>query len=54
MFNSSPITSWDGASIFGTFADGGVGFWVFVTVVLCIVPLIVTLGAEKKAEEEHK
>ena len=23
MFNSSPITTWDGATVFGTFADSG-------------------------------
>ncbi len=54
MFDSSPITSWEGAGVFGTFAETGVGLWVILTVVCCIIPLFVTLNSEKKAEEEHK
>jgi len=54
MFNSSPITSWEGAGVFGTFAESGVGIWVFLTVVCCIVPLFVTLASEKKADDAHK
>ena len=54
MIDSSPITSWEGAGAFFTFAAGGAGFWFWVAVVLCIVPLIVSLKAENAAEEEHK
>ena len=31
MFNSSPITTWDGAGVFYSFADGGVMFWFWVS-----------------------
>ena len=54
MFNSSPITSWEGAGVFYTYAGGaGAGFWVLITAILCIVPLFVAWRAEKAAEDEH-
>ena len=54
MFNSSPITTWDGAGVFYSFADGGVMFWFWVSVICCIIPLVVLLKAENKAEQDHK
>ncbi len=54
MIDSSPITSWDGAGVFYTFAGGGgTLLWFWVSVILCIVPLLVSWSAEKKAEERH-
>ena len=54
MFDSSPIASWDGASVFYTFAGGGgTLLWFWVSVILCIVPLLVSWRAEKTAEEQH-
>ncbi len=55
MFNSSPITSWEGAAAFFNWAgtDGAiVSFWVMVF--LCIIPILTTLVAENKAEQENK
>lgn len=55
MFNSSPITTWDGATIFGTFMGGaGVHLWFWLAVICCLIPLFVSLKAEKKAEDDHK
>lgn len=55
MIDSSPITSWDGAGVFYTFAGGGgTLLWFWVSVILCIVPLLVSWSAEKKAEERHR
>ena len=55
MFNSSPITTWEGAGAFFNYAgSGGAVFWFFVMCALCIVPLIVSLRAENQAENEHK
>ena len=51
MINSSPITTWEGAGAIFTFAGGGAVFWFWVMAVLLIVPLVVALRAEKKAEE---
>jgi len=53
MIDSSPITSWEGAGAIFTFAAGGAQFWFWVAVILCIVPLVVSLRAEKAAEEAH-
>ena len=53
MFNSSPITSWDGAGVFYTYADGGAGLITILTAVLCILPLIVSLRSENAEEEKH-
>lgn len=53
MFSSSPITSWDGAGVIYTYADGGAGLWVFLTAALCIVPLIVSLRSENAEEEKY-
>ena len=53
MFDSSPIDTWEGAAAFFNYAgSGGAVFWFFVMCVLCIVPLIVSLKAENKAEED--
>ena len=47
MINSSPVSSWEGAEAIYTFA-GGAGddlfFWIMV--LLCIVPLFVTMKTE--------
>ena len=53
MFNSSPITSWEGAGAIFTYASGGAFFWFCVMTVLLIVPLVVALRAEKQAEQDH-
>ena len=54
MINSSPIETWEGAAAFFTFAGGsGAVFWFWVMCALCIVPLVVSLRAEKSAEDEH-
>lgn len=54
MFNSSPITSWEGAAAFFNWAGGGGPvFWFWVMVILCLYPLFVSFGAENSAEKEH-
>tara|TARA_B100000768_G_scaffold156079_1_gene153472 strand:- start:1075 stop:1245 length:171 start_codon:yes stop_codon:yes gene_type:complete len=56
MFNSSPITSWEGAEAIFSYADSPMGmavcFWVMA--VMLIVPLVVSYRAEEKAEIEHQ
>lgn len=55
MFNSSPIESWDGAGVFYSFAQSGMtDFWFWVTVILLVVPLVVTLKTENHHENQHK
>lgn len=53
MINSSPITTWEGAGAIFTFAGGGAALWFWVMAILLIVPLVVALRAEKRAEDEH-
>lgn len=53
MFNSSPIDAWEGAGAIFTYASGGAAFWFWVMAVLLIVPLVVSLRAEKNAERDH-
>lgn len=54
MINSSPITSWEGASAFFTFAGSfGSVFWFWAAVILCITPLWVSLSDESAAEREY-
>ncbi len=54
MFSSSPITTWEGAGAFFTWAGTNgavVSFWVMV--VLCIIPIVIALKAENAAEEKY-
>ena len=54
MINSSPIETFEGAAAIFTFAGtGGAVFWFWVMAVLCLVPLWVSLSAEKAAEKAH-
>lgn len=53
MINSSPIDAWEGAAAIFTFAGGGAAFWFWIMALLLIVPLVVSLRAEKKAEQDH-
>ena len=53
MFSSSPITTWEGAGAFYTYADGGAGLITILAAVLCIVPLIASLRSENEAEKKH-
>ena len=55
LLASSPITSWEGAGVFYTYGAGTsmTLFWFWLTVALCIVPLFVAWGAEKKADRDH-
>ena len=55
MFNSSPIDSWEGAAAFFNYANGSPGpfFWFCISVLLCIIPILVSLKAENAAEKEH-
>ncbi len=53
MLDSSPIDTWEGAAAIFTYAAGGAGFWFWVACALCIVPLFVSMKAEKAAEKEH-
>lgn len=54
MLNSSPITSWEGATAFFNWAGtGGTVFWFLVMVVLCCLPVWVSYKAENAAEEEY-
>ena len=55
MFNSSPIETWEGVGVFMSFGanTGMTHFWFWVTVILCVVPLFVTLATEKKHETQH-
>jgi len=51
MFNSSPITSWEGAEAIFSYADSPMGmavcFWVMTA--MLIVPLVVSYNAEERA-----
>ena len=55
MFNSSPITSWEGAEAIFTYADSPMGmavcFWIMAA--MLVVPLVVSFRAEEKAEIEY-
>ena len=54
MFNSSPITAWEGAAAFFNWAGaGGAVFWFWVMVALCIAPIVISLKAENAAEKQH-
>ncbi len=53
MINSSPIDTWEGAAAFFTFAGSGAVLWFWIMVILCLVPLWVSLKAENAAEDEH-
>ncbi len=55
MFNSSPITSWEGAGAFFNWAgtDGAV-LWVCVTIVLCVIPILIALKSESAVEREYR
>ena len=54
MFNSSPIDAWEGAAAFFNYAGGaGPVLWFWVSVILCIIPILVSLKAENAAEKEH-
>jgi len=56
MFQSSPITSWEGAEAIFTYADSPLGmavcFWIMTA--MLIVPLVVSYKAEEKAEADHQ
>ncbi len=54
MFNSSPITTWEGAAAFFNWAgSGGAVLWFWVMVILCIIPILTSLKAENAAEQAH-
>lgn len=54
MFNSSPITTWEGAGAFFNYAgSGGAVLWYGVMIILLLVPLCVAFKAEKAAESKH-
>jgi hypothetical protein len=53
MLGASPIETWEGAGAIFTFAAGGASLWFWLSVALCIVPLVVSLIAESAAESEH-
>lgn len=54
MFDSSPIEAWDGAGVFYSFAGSGMtDFWFWIAVLLCIIPLIVTMRTETHHEHMH-
>ena len=54
MFNSSPIESWDGAGVFYSFAGSGMtSLWFWLAVLLCIIPLFITLKTENHHEKQH-
>ena len=55
LLATSPIASWDGAGAFYTYGanSGGALFWFWVSVILCIVPVIVAWRAEGRAEKKH-
>ena len=56
MFNSSPISSWEGAEAIFTYADSPLGmavcFWIMTA--MLIVPLVVSYQAEEQAEVDHQ
>jgi len=55
MFNSSPIESWDGASVFYSFAGGfGTDLFFWLSVLCCLIPLYYTLKTENHHEDKHK
>ena len=55
MFDTSPIEACEGAAAFFNFGPDtfGAKLWFWISVVLCIVPLWVSLKAENAAEDEH-
>lgn len=54
MFNSSPITTWEGATVFWPFASGGTMLWFWLSVLCCLYPVWVALRAEHHAHQLHK
>lgn len=55
MFNSSPIATWEGAAAFFNWAgSGGAVLWFWVMVVLCIIPILLSLRIENAAEKRHR
>ena len=54
MFNASPIETWEGAGAIFTYAAGGAGFWFWMAVLCCLIPIWVMLRAEKAAEDANK
>jgi hypothetical protein len=54
MFESSPIITWKGAGVICIYASSGAMVWFWVSVALCIAPLMVSLAAESAANAEHK
>ena len=55
MFDSSPIETWEGASVFMSFgaSSGWIQLWFWLAVILCIVPLFITLKTEQQHEKQH-
>ena len=55
MFNSSPIEAWEGAGVFMSFGanTGWTHLWFWIAVILCILPLFVTLKTEQHHEKHH-
>jgi hypothetical protein len=54
MFNTSPITSWEGAEVIFTWAgSGGAVLWFWVMVAFCILPIVVAFKAENDTEKQH-
>ena len=54
MFDSSPIESWEGAGAIYSFAGSGMtDFWFWIAVLLCIIPLIITMKTENHHEKQH-
>ena len=55
MFNSSPIETWEGAGVIMSFGanTGWTHLWFWIAVILCIVPLFVTLKTEQHHEKSN-
>lgn len=55
MIDSSPIDTWEGATVFYSFAGGaGTDLFFWLMVILCIVPLFITFRTEQHHEHNAK
>ena len=53
MFGGSPIESWEGATAIYSYAgSGGVHLFLWISVLLCVGTIVVSIIAENRAEAE--
>ncbi|MBO0906406.1 hypothetical protein [Jiella sonneratiae] len=52
--NSSPITSWDGATAYFTFADSGLGLWLSLIGSVALLVAIIWYGTRHESRDFAK